>query len=1021
MRFLPIVERELRVAARRSGTYWTRLGLALLATGIGTAIFSITLGMFSPQQTGQGMFRALSGLLLLYCLAYGRRATADCLSLEKREGTLGLLFLTDLKGHDVVLGKLAATSVGGFYSLLAVLPVLSICLLLGGITSGEFWRMALVLVETFLLSLAIGILGSSLTREFRRAMAANFLLLLLVVGAPPAAAGLIGSLSPGHRPILELAYSCPVFTFFVSFDATYVSERAHFWWSAGTIFAVTWLLVLLASWVAPVSWQDQPTRTSRNRWREWWHTWSYGEASQRPPYRKRLLDTNAFYWLAARARLKPVHVWTFLGFMAAWWVIGWATSGDMWLDEAALVLTALMLNFAFKVWVAIEAGQELADDQKSGAVELLLSVPLTVRDILRGQLLALRRQFLKPLLVVMAVEVVFMLMLYQRTPGWEVLVTWLAGLTILTADLAALVWVAMARALTAKNHNQATISTLARVLVLPWVVFGLVVGAGNLWSALTPGPGWSPGWGFYVGLWFGLSLAVDLIFGLWAWWQLQTRFREITLRRFSPTPSRFVQWMERRKLARSAAADRRIDASAGTATKTSPAPGTSTLYGIPTNPRQAASISQAERSAPLAERRDGRPAGRAGKPRWRRRLVAAVVGLTIIGGLGVWLMPRRDLPPAVTVALSSTKGPVRVFPAAAGAFLILPDGSLWRWGQAGSWLSPRIAVPERVGTNDDWVAAAVTGRHCAGLRADGTIWEWGVRGGHLSVEPEQVGNRHDWAGIAVSLTHAVALRQDGTLWAWGQNSSNQLGNGPGPPQDSPVQVGTNHDWVAVCGYFNSTFALRRDGTLWAWGGIVFRSGVGRGMAKNYATPIRVCADTNWVGFVPSTAPLVRNRAGELWDPTFAPADPDAPAASSCRRVAGSGATNHVAVAMTGKPKLYELRPDGSLWESDYTVSGAVATPGNAARRVGKRSDWVSLWSGGGTALGLTADGTLWTWGIDPGREPVFGFSSKVQAVQMRLRAMAGARATGGVAVAALPPFENEPRPLMRLVPAGSSR
>ena len=93
-----------------------------------------------------------------YCLAYGRRSTADCLSQEKREGTLGLLFLTDLKGHDVVLGKLVATSVRGFYGLLAVFPVLAVPLLLGGTTSGEFWRVVLVLMDTFLFSLAIGIL-----------------------------------------------------------------------------------------------------------------------------------------------------------------------------------------------------------------------------------------------------------------------------------------------------------------------------------------------------------------------------------------------------------------------------------------------------------------------------------------------------------------------------------------------------------------------------------------------------------------------------------------------------------------------------------------------------------------------------------------------------------------------------------------------------------------------------------------------------------------------------------------------
>ena len=63
---------------------------------------------------------------MIYCLFSGRISTADCLSEEKREGTLGLLFLTDLKGYDVVLGKLAATSVSAFYGLLAALPVLAV-------------------------------------------------------------------------------------------------------------------------------------------------------------------------------------------------------------------------------------------------------------------------------------------------------------------------------------------------------------------------------------------------------------------------------------------------------------------------------------------------------------------------------------------------------------------------------------------------------------------------------------------------------------------------------------------------------------------------------------------------------------------------------------------------------------------------------------------------------------------------------------------------------------------------------
>ena len=84
----------------------------------------------------------------------------------------------------MVLGKLAATSITGFYGLLAVLPVLAVPLLVGGVTSAEFWRMVVVLVNTCLFSLAIGIFGSTVCRDRRSAMAVNLLLLLAFAGGP---------------------------------------------------------------------------------------------------------------------------------------------------------------------------------------------------------------------------------------------------------------------------------------------------------------------------------------------------------------------------------------------------------------------------------------------------------------------------------------------------------------------------------------------------------------------------------------------------------------------------------------------------------------------------------------------------------------------------------------------------------------------------------------------------------------------------------------------------------------------
>ena len=165
-----------------------------------------------------------------------------------------------------------------------------------------------------------------------------------------------------------------------------------------------------------------------------------------------------------------------------------------------------------------------------GALELLLSTPLSVRDILRGQLMALRRQFLRPLLAIILIELVLARIVRQhsRTGDDRMVLTWMAGILILVADVVALIWVALSSALSSKNANQAIIKTLVRVLILPWVMFAIIAVLASLWAGVTRKPG--PGWRFHLGLWFWLGLGTDFIFGLSAWVRLRTGFRELALR-----------------------------------------------------------------------------------------------------------------------------------------------------------------------------------------------------------------------------------------------------------------------------------------------------------------------------------------------------------------------------------------------------------------------------------------------------------------------------------------------------------
>src|SRR5215471_20272881 len=184
MTFLPIVNRELRVAARRRGTYWMRTIAAMAVILAGTWLFLMM--QDQPQaMIAMTLFCILTGSAVLYALFSGVRATADCLSEEKREGTLGLLFLTDLRGYDVVFGKLVANSLNAFYAVVAAMPMLAIPLLLGGVTPAEFGRMALVALNTLFFSLTLGMAVSAVSRSAPKARGTTMLLLLLCAGLLP--------------------------------------------------------------------------------------------------------------------------------------------------------------------------------------------------------------------------------------------------------------------------------------------------------------------------------------------------------------------------------------------------------------------------------------------------------------------------------------------------------------------------------------------------------------------------------------------------------------------------------------------------------------------------------------------------------------------------------------------------------------------------------------------------------------------------------------------------------------------
>ena len=979
MTFLPIVERELRVAARRRGTYGTRMRIAGGATII-FALFFVFNQIVPSFPLGKSLFWYLSGLCMIYCLAAGRVMTADCLSREKREGTLGLLFLTDLRGYDVVLGKLVATSFNGFYGMMAVVPVLAFSLLAGGMTNGELWRMALVLINTFLFSLAVGLFVSAIYREQQSAMGANFGLLLVLTALGPAVAGMLVFSTTHARPLVhELFYTCPVYSFFLCEDTLYNASPGHFWWSIGITFDLTIMLVLLACRIAPRSWQDKPVssrslkRKRGERRRRWWRE---GRLEKANAFRRRLLDINGYYWLAARPYLKSSYVWTCMICMGIWWIFTTEMIGHP--DEAANYAMAFLLNGMLKLWVTTEAGHQLAEDKRSGAFELLLSTPLTVRDILHGQWQALRLQFLKPLIAAVIVELALMVSIGHIRPvdSIEARWTWLAGILMLLADVFTIGWVAIWMALTSKSHGAATLKTTAWILSLPWILLGTVEAVTRTWIWLFTRHYWEPSWRFDLGWWFGIGLGVDSLLLFVALRRVQSSFRQIALE--SPAPKPLLAW--------------------------------------------------------LRELRTGRAGHKIShRAKLRRWAVAAAVVLAIMVGVVVYMIraARLDLPKPVIASLSQTNQPVRVFPGSGGFFFILPDGSLWRWvhenGDNGMVFQPR-----QVGTNRDWVQARLNFPNAIGVRSNGTLWGWRV----LEEEPTQVGSDSDWVQARVGSRAATALKQDGTMWAWGDPEL--LGNGAAKGRYLPinpsvriptgtnmmVQVGTNRDWKAISTstYNGALVALRTDGTLWTWGGFTCYVR-GTWAYTNYAVPIQLCRESNWISLGDRTWSGAQNQAGEWWSlfPFASFAGADVPVSELGWLATSNSATSAIGLAYHANWSFtaYGIQPDGTMWTSPI-FSWPVLRPPNPQDRVGQRSDWVSVWGQNGTVIGLTSDNTLWTWGADFGQQRHYDFGDRVAIFKEAISNTFAARAGPSWNDEQGYQLQKTPRPLLRMIFTNSS-
>ena len=528
MTFLPIVERELRIVARRSGTYWVRFFAALTAMVIALLVAS-SMSFWSGPRIAKEVFGFLSGIIMAYCLFAGMFQTADCLSSEKREGTLGLLFLTDLRGYDVVLGKLAASSLHSVYGLVSVLPVLAIPLLAGGVTAGEYWRVVVVLLATIFFSLGVGMAVSAVGRESRQVLGWSAFLVVFIAGLLPALHQLLSMLfkiniqAPLLWPSAGYALGC-------AWDARYHYRAGpeEFWGCIGTIVSLGFIGLTLAAIILPRVWQERGESRDVRKGPSLWGRIRFGSVRRRRAIAA-LLSVNPFHWLAVRDRVSRVTFWIAAGVVAPFWLAFLHMMTDDRGNRMSQITSVQVLTFmtfgiglAFKSLVASESSRRLNDDRKSGALELMLVTPLSEFDIVTGQQRALRDLFLVPMGVLGCLFVIlgfaysfYVTMIHDQG---EYVVVMLGNVIVLAADMFAMNWVGAWLGLRARNHQRAIMATLLRILVLPWIMY-FVLGILGLFQASSTIP-------LFV-VWYIFCVVNDLFWAKLARDNLRKRFRDV--------------------------------------------------------------------------------------------------------------------------------------------------------------------------------------------------------------------------------------------------------------------------------------------------------------------------------------------------------------------------------------------------------------------------------------------------------------------------------------------------------------
>lgn len=426
-----MVQRELRAEARNRANYWARVYAGLLFVLMFAGVMLLADRKSDAQSIGATLFGNLQSILISLIWLGAPLLTADCIARERRDGTLGLLFLTPLSPVGIALGKSLIHVIRSFTLLLVAVPVMALPVLLGGVTWKDGLLAILLDLSSLLLALSAGLFASTLTENRVRAVLfAEALSVAFLVGFVGTCGTEFVLQALPYVPLgLRLEMPTPQWLVAAIFASGImgVSDVAGIWrevWMRFPVALQDGLLVaaarnfLLFGTVAASAVglaalrlrclrRAEPNRPRTAQAHKWFLTPKFGVRFFRRR-RRAILGRNPILWLQGYTTGARMNKWGWCMVMLvlvpfpAWWpaVDMQPLLREDWLEWYLGVFVFLAAGMAFC------SANSFRDERENGALELLLVTPLTVRQIVAGRLQGIWIRFL-PAVMLLVVGILF--------------------------------------------------------------------------------------------------------------------------------------------------------------------------------------------------------------------------------------------------------------------------------------------------------------------------------------------------------------------------------------------------------------------------------------------------------------------------------------------------------------------------------------------------------------------------------------------------------------------------------------